>query len=60
MKVQISTFGETILDCPTCSGTGYDPLDGGQCEDCSGTGNICENCDFDCNSGKDCPHLRGY
>ncbi|WP_143268097.1 hypothetical protein [Azospirillum agricola] len=25
-------------DCPTCNGSGYDPQDGGQCEDCYGTG----------------------
>lgn len=24
--------------CDSCSGTGYDALDGGQCEDCYGTG----------------------
>lgn len=25
-------------DCPECGGTGYDPLDGGQCDRCNGTG----------------------
>jgi len=27
-------------DCPDCNGTGYDPLDGGQCDRCNGTGVI--------------------
>ncbi len=27
-------------ECPDCSGTGYDPYDGGQCERCAGTGMI--------------------
>lgn len=27
-------------DCPTCGGSGYDPLDGGQCDTCSGTGTV--------------------
>ncbi|WP_167247744.1 hypothetical protein [Acinetobacter sp. Tr-809] len=25
-------------DCESCSGTGIDAMDGGQCEDCLGTG----------------------
>lgn len=25
-------------NCPDCGGTGYDPLDGGQCDRCNGTG----------------------
>jgi len=29
-------------DCESCSGTGYDALDGGQCEDCYGTGDAGE------------------
>lgn len=28
------------VDCPDCNGTGYDPLDGGQCDRCNGTGVI--------------------
>ncbi len=27
-------------DCPDCGGTGYDPLDGGQCDRCNGTGEV--------------------
>lgn len=27
-------------DCPDCNGTGYDSLDGGQCDRCNGTGVI--------------------
>lgn len=27
-------------ECPTCNGSGIDPLTGGQCEDCDGTGEI--------------------
>lgn len=26
--------------CPNCDGTGYDPLDGGQCDRCDGIGQI--------------------
>ncbi len=26
--------------CPDCGGTGYDPLDGGQCDRCAGTGMV--------------------
>ncbi len=26
--------------CPECGGDGYDPLDGGQCDRCGGTGEI--------------------
>lgn len=33
--------------CPYCNGTGYDPLDGGQCERCAGTGEIAANVDDD-------------
>ena len=36
-------------ECPDCSGTGYDPLDGGQCDRCSGTGTIC----FDADTGEE-------
>jgi len=25
-------------DCPECGGSGYDPLDGGQCDTCNGEG----------------------
>lgn len=25
-------------ECPECGGSGYDPLDGGQCDRCKGTG----------------------
>lgn len=25
-------------DCESCGGSGYDSMDGGQCEDCYGTG----------------------
>lgn len=28
------------IDCPDCSGTGYDFGDGGQCDRCGGTGTI--------------------
>lgn len=28
------------IECPDCSGTGYDPYDGGQCDRCAGTGMI--------------------
>jgi uncharacterized phage protein len=28
------------MNCPACRGTGYDPLDGGQCDRCNGTGVI--------------------
>lgn len=36
---------ETIDEkvCPDCHGTGYDPLDGGQCERCAGTGMVDKN-----------------
>ena len=26
--------------CPSCKGSGYDPLDGGQCDECAGTGTV--------------------
>lgn len=28
------------VTCPDCNGTGYDPLDGGQCDRCNGMGVI--------------------
>ena len=31
---------ELLIECPYCHGTGYDPLDGGQCEKCYGSGII--------------------
>ena len=31
-------------DCKSCSGSGYDGLDGGQCVDCCGTGDA-DGCD---------------
>lgn len=31
---------ELLIECPYCNGTGYDPLDGGQCEKCHGSGII--------------------
>lgn len=33
-------MGYTEKSCPDCGGTGYDPLDGGQCDRCNGTGEI--------------------
>lgn len=30
-------------DCPDCGGSGYDPLDGGQCDTCSGEGTVSED-----------------
>lgn len=30
----------TEKPCPDCDGTGYDPLDGGQCDRCAGEGTI--------------------
>lgn len=34
-------MGDVIIkECPECGGTGYDPLDGGQCDRCDGTGEI--------------------
>ena len=32
--------GTDEMICPDCHGTGYDPLDGGQCDRCNGTGVI--------------------
>lgn len=29
-----------VKECPECHGTGYDPLDGGQCDRCNGTGEV--------------------
>lgn len=29
-----------VVECPDCNGTGYDPLDGGQCDRCGGLGEI--------------------
>lgn len=29
-----------VIICPECGGTGYDPLDGGQCDRCNGEGEI--------------------
>lgn len=29
-----------MIDCPNCDGTGYNFLDGGQCDRCDGTGEI--------------------
>lgn len=37
--------GEMEIACPDCHGTGYDPLDGGQCDRCDGTGMISVNSD---------------
>ncbi|PYD70674.1 molecular chaperone DnaJ [Novacetimonas hansenii] len=36
--------GETTITCPACNGTGFDPLDGGQCGECHGDGSVEGTC----------------
>lgn len=31
---------DIVRICPYCGGTGYDPLDGGQCDMCAGEGEL--------------------
>jgi DnaJ-class molecular chaperone len=42
--------GTTYIKCRPCSGTGFDPMDSGQCENCDGSGEVdCDN--PECNNG---------
>ena len=33
-------FDRKETECPECGGTGFDPMDGGQCGRCDGTGSV--------------------
>lgn len=35
--------GSDEMNCPECGGSGYDPVDGGQCDRCNGTGTVDRN-----------------
>ena len=41
-NAEISYYSDQCdeVTCPECHGTGYDPLDGGQCDRCNGMGVI--------------------
>lgn len=46
MKKCPNCRGTTDMSCTLCSGSGFDPLDGGQCNECSGSGEIdCLHCE---------------